>query len=446
MPFHDLRLPSRPSPLRSMEAPRILIVEDDAVTATDLRSTLEDLGYEVPAVLCSPDGAIQAARNGRVDLALVDVRLAGSMKGAELGKALASEVGIPIVYLTAMGDRATLDRIRHWGASGYLLKPFRPQELRAVITLALDAHRVRERLQSSEERYRILFQENVAGVLRKSEDGTILECNEAFCEILGYDSPTELVGRPAEILYPEPEDREHFLEELHGNGKVRNLELRMRRRDGTPVWVLDNATLVREPESDSRVVLSTVLEISERKSLESSLKKLAYHDPLTGLPNRRHLEEKAPQILALADRREGRLALFFLDLVGFKQVNDTWGHRTGDRVLVEVGHRLTDELRAADAVARVGGDEFAVLLAEVDDIPGVRKAARRLIERLEEPMEVNGIEVRVGARLGVALFPEHGEELEELLIRADRAVAQAKGQGGSAVVVAPGDLDQLGIW
>lgn len=286
----------------------------------------------------------------------------------------------------------------------------------------------------------------MAGVLRQSAGGTILECNQAFLEILGYDSAGEVVGESAEILYPSPEDRERSLEKLHGQGRVRNLESRMRRKDGMPVWVLDNSTLVREPGTNRQIVLSTVLDITERKSLERSLRELAYHDPLTGLPNRRHLEENAPRILALARRRGHRVGLFFLDLVGFKAVNDTYGHRVGDQVLEEIARRLEAGLRTADSVARVGGDEFAVLLAEVDDVTGVRRAARRLIERLEEPMEVNEARVRVGARLGVALFPEHGSELEELLVRADRAVAQAKGQGGSAIVVAPGDMDQLGIW
>lgn len=428
-----------------MKSARILIVEDDAPTAIDLASTLQDLGYEVPQVLHKPEGVVEAALEAQVDLGLLDVHIGGAMEGPSVGRLLEDELGIPVVYITAVADEDTLARIRHSGASGYILKPFRREELRAVITLALDAHRTKERLRSSEELYRILFHENVAGVLRKTGGGTILECNEAFCDILGYESSEALVGKPAEILYPTPEDREKFLEKLHDQGRVRNLEVRMLRKDGTPVWVLHNAGVIREPGSNRQIVLSTVLDISEQKSRESSLRELAYHDPLTGLPNRRDLEEKAPQILALAQRRGGRVGLFFLDLVGFKRVNDTYGHRKGDQVLVEVGRRLTEVLRAADAVARVGGDEFAVLLAEVDQAGAVRAAATRLLNHLEAPMEVDGIELELGARLGVALYPEHGREFEELLTRADRALSQAKGQGGSAVVVASGDQEQLGI-
>lgn len=420
-----------------MERAKILIVEDDMPTAADLESVLQELGHEVPRVLHGVAGAVEAARETEADLALVNIHLGVSGDGVGLAESLDVELGIPVVYVTAFDDEETLARARAAGPSGYLFKPFGQEELEAVVNMSLHAHRTREELRSSERRYRILFEENVAGVLRKSGDGTILECNRAFAEIMGYESPEALVGESAEILYLAQEDREFFRRKLHDQGKVRNLELRMRRRDGAPVWVLDNSVITGDPGGGQEVILSTVLDISDRKSVEISLRDMAYRDVLTGLPNRRHLEEQAPQILAIADRRDGRAGLLFMDLVGFKKVNDTYGHRAGDQVLIETGRRLESQLRASDTLVRLGGDEFAILLAEVDSAKGARTAAVRLIEHAGRPLTLeSGQEIRVGARSGAAIYPNDGRSFDELLTRADQAVARAKRVGGSVVVMA----------
>lgn len=278
----------------------------------------------------------------------------------------------------------------------------------------------------SGDRYRLLFRHNVAGVFKISLGGEILEVNQAFAEMFGYADPSRLEGGDAERLYADPDERLDFLEALRRKGSVHNYEIRALRRDGTPIWLLENSLLVDDSETGRDVVVGTVIDITQRKQLEAELERMAYHDVLTSLPNRRLLREHARQTLALADRNDGRVGLVYVDLARFKLVNDTLGHDAGDRVLKEVAHRLQRVLRESDMAARVGGDEFAVLLADVDGEPGARTAADRILSRFDEPVAVEGGEWELAARVGVALYPDHAATFDELLTRADRAMYQAR--------------------
>ncbi len=169
-----------------------------------------------------------------------------------------------------------------------------------------------------------------------------------------------------------------------------------------------------------------------RKEDEDHIRRLAQRDPLTGLYNRRVLSEKAEDLMAQARRGGFKVALLFLDLDRFKEVNDTLGHAAGDEMLARLGRRLQRSLRRGETVSRLGGDEFAVLLAWArEDEP--EKAARRLLQRLAVPFQVRGHRVRVSASIGVALFPDHGETLDALLRHADRAMYRVKSSGGGGV-------------
>lgn len=167
-------------------------------------------------------------------------------------------------------------------------------------------------------------------------------------------------------------------------------------------------------------------DITESKRLERELEELAFHDSLTGLANRRLLREKAEAALALARREDRRTGLIFADLARFKRINDNLGHPAGDRALREVAERLRACLRDADVIARVGGDEFAVLLTRTDGVEGAVDAAHRLEGCFEEPFGIEGRTVHLDVRLGVAVFPDHAGTFDELFVRADRAMYQGR--------------------
>lgn len=263
------------------------------------------------------------------------------------------------------------------------------------------------------------------GLLLTDTEGEILGCNESLAEMLGYEESGELVGRDVRSIYASEHGRNGLVRYLRNRqGEIRRHQAEAVRRDGSQIWILENAVLLTSDERDR--ILSAVLDVTEIKAREEELEEQAHRDPLTGLANRRLFHETAAQTLALADRYGRRAAVAYLDLSGFKAVNDRYGHEVGDRVLRATGSRLREGVRDSDLVARLGGDEFAILFAEVEGREGAREVANRLLDSLQRPIRVNGHEFRLRAQLGVSLYPDHGHDAEALLRRADRAMYAAK--------------------
>ncbi|HWC07399.1 MAG TPA: EAL domain-containing protein [Gemmatimonadota bacterium] len=281
-----------------------------------------------------------------------------------------------------------------------------------------------ESLEVSARAYRQLFEHNVAGVYRVSLDGAIRDVNAAMALMLGYDRE-QLLHLSAADVYPDPRDREDWVRQVVEKGSLTNTVLRLRHRDGRTIWTLENATLVDDPETGEPSIVGTAIDITERKRLEEDLVRMAFRDPLTGLANRRLLQEMTTKAILRAVREEGRVAMVCLDLVRFKRINDAFGHSVGDRVLTELAERLRSRVRASDTVARVGGDEFAVLLVNVPRIEDGVAAARGLKECLTTPFLVAGEAFHLDGRIGVAFCPEHGERFDELLSLADLAMYQS---------------------
>lgn len=179
------------------------------------------------------------------------------------------------------------------------------------------------------------------------------------------------------------------------------------------------------------LILSTVIVLFCRRLTESEAKalELAYQDPLTGLSNKRYVDVLFGQALQLANRPHQALAVFYIDLDNFKPINDSAGHKTGDAVLQEVARRLKASLRSTDICARIGGDEFVVIATQIEQEQYVQEIAAKLLKQLQQPVEVDGHSYELGASIGVSLHPRHGQELAELLEKADSAMYQVKQQG-----------------
>jgi diguanylate cyclase (GGDEF)-like protein len=218
------------------------------------------------------------------------------------------------------------------------------------------------------------------------------------------------------------------------SGGTYRTQLQMRHKNGTLVWIdLSGSMLDAEAEES----LWLMVDITQMKVHQQHVEQLAFHDALTGLPNRLLLADRLQQGINQAERSGGMLALCFLDLDGFKAVNDQHGHEAGDRLLKEIGQRLQLGLRSNDTVARLGGDEFVVLLAPVSGRHEALAVAQRLLQRLQQPVDLSpGTTVSVAASLGVALYPTHGHHAERLLAAADEAMFLAKRSGRSRVAFA----------
>jgi len=203
-----------------------------------------------------------------------------------------------------------------------------------------------------------------------------------------------------------------------------------RRKNGEcfPVWL--SITAVCSDEGGVTHYVATHTDITLRKAAEDDIKQLAFYDPLTGLPNRRLLQDRLHQAMSQAKRERGRLALLFLDLDKFKPVNDAFGHQTGDELLQAVAQRLQACVRESDTVARLGGDEFVAVLEDVKGPESAAKVAREFVRLLNQPFVVAaGQEARIGASVGIAMFPTDGDSTEILLQHADAALYRAKAAG-----------------
>ena len=301
---------------------------------------------------------------------------------------------------------------------------------RARLEIAHDItarQRAEEKLRESEARHRLLFERNLAGVYRTTADGRILDCNDSFARIFGYPSRDHIRRLSARTLYFHEEDREALLSRLREHGSLSNLEARMRRNDDTVVWVIENMTLLPGKGGEPDVIEGTIIDITDRKYAQEQMEFQAYHDVLTGLPNRLLFRDRVTVSLAHARRNGHAAAVLFLDLDEFKAINDRLGHTVGDRLLQVVAHRLSNAVRQEDTVARMGGDEFTVLLSEVStDGRGVSAVARKILDTVSEPVTIDEHELHVRISAGIALYPGDGFDAEALVRNADRAMYRAK--------------------
>jgi diguanylate cyclase (GGDEF)-like protein/PAS domain S-box-containing protein len=289
--------------------------------------------------------------------------------------------------------------------------------------------RIERALVSSEERYRMLFDRNLAGVYHSTEDGKLLDCNEAFARILGFEARGEALACHASAFYQSPEQREEFLSRLRERNSLTNSELRLVKRDGTLVWLLENASLVPGEGGEPGRIFGSLVDITDRKRAEEQLERLAYTDVLTGLPNAHLFNDRLEMALNQAPYTGRTVSVLFLDLDRFKVINDSLGHRTGDVLLTQVAERLRGTVYEADTVARLGGDEFLILLPRLGSLKDVTRVAQKVLSRFKQPFAVDGRDLFMSMSMGIAVYPMDGETAEALVKNADTAMFRAKQTG-----------------
>jgi diguanylate cyclase (GGDEF)-like protein/PAS domain S-box-containing protein len=302
------------------------------------------------------------------------------------------------------------------------------------VALAIEAERRAEAesaLRASEALVRTIFDAAPMPMLVSSyPDGVCLAANQAASRLTGV--PLEsLVGAVVPDLYADPEDRAALLveAEAEAEGEVTGREVRLRRPDGTTFWAL--VSLRRLELADRPAVVAGFWDMTSQKELEARLRHMALHDPLTGLPNRAYFFDVLHRELERGQRDpQQQCAILFIDLDGFKEINDTAGHAAGDALLVETAARLRRCMRATDTAARIGGDEFTVLLVGLRDAAEPRQIAERISAVLAEPFRTGDEVLRPRASVGVAV--SDGPDGDELLRRADADMYRAKSRSRRA--------------
>lgn len=287
-------------------------------------------------------------------------------------------------------------------------------------------------LQQTEERYRSIFENAVEGIFQTSPEGQYLAVNPALANIYGYESADALIENLRDIqqeLYVDSKRREEFVREMDIHGMVQNFESLVYKKDKSMIWISENARKVYNAVGELQYYEGMVEDITERKLYESRIQHQANHDSLTGLPNRYLLNDRLQQNMLLCERNQTSLAVVFLDLDHFKIVNDSMSHEIGDKLLVLIAQRIAKSIRSVDTIARVGGDEFVILLANLQDAQDYLQTVERIIACVAEPCHISHHTFNVSCSIGISLYPTHAQQASELLKNADLALYEAKRLG-----------------
>lgn len=294
-------------------------------------------------------------------------------------------------------------------------------------------------LQQSEERFRNAFDTAAIGMAIVGLDGKWLEVNGALCRMLGY-SEEELMGKTfVDVTHPDDLDLDlqYVQQLLNGDLEHYQMEKRYFHKTGDMIFVLLSVSLVRNEKGEVIHFISQIEDVTARKSESDRIRQMAYHDTLTGLPNRRLFDERISHTLAHAKRVGYPIALMFVDVDYFKQINDKHGHDVGDEILKSVADRMKDCLRQTDTLSRVGGDEFVILLTEIKKPEDAKVVAEHILETVSQPLHVHTHDFRITLSIGVAIFSgdSDGETVSELTKKADLALYEVKSAGRNGVHV-----------
>jgi diguanylate cyclase (GGDEF)-like protein/PAS domain S-box-containing protein len=426
---------------------RILVVDDDGSGRRLTRATLTRAGF---VVVEAGDGAqaLELMRGAMPDLVLMDVGMPvmdGFTACTELRR-LPGGTRVPVVMMTGLEDVKSIETAFEAGATDFITKPINWTILAHRVRYMLRASRAIDELKQNQRRLSNAQRIGEMGDWEWDPKANRIVASEQAWQIFGHGQPTPSIGADT-FFGAVPGEEAHQLreacEQAARSGEAFSIEHRVVATDGSVRHVHQQVQLIDREDGGAARLAGAVHDITRRKEAEEEIRRLAYYDRLTGLPNRHLFTEQLNRALAQAERHGRRLAIMFVDLDNFKRVNDTLGHTAGDELLRSASVRLQSSLRAHDSltrgarevshsIARLGGDEFIVLLTDLGDPDDAAAVAQRVVHSLAEPVTVQGTEVFVGGSVGVAIYPEDGHDIDALLKNADTAMYRAKeaGRGG----------------
>jgi len=415
---------------------KILVIEDEKILAFNIKSSLQNIGYTNIEITDSGEEALKKVAETSPSLVLIDICLTGKINGEQVANLIKNHFSIPVIYITDYIDKSNLNKNSLNEPFIYILKRFAETDLHIAVEMALYKHQLERRLWEEKQRLMAIINSMSCAVVVTDTNGYIQMMNP-LAESLTNWQQNEVYGKDiAEVLSLIDKDTGEAIGNLATKVIEAGTVLRIPEnciliaKDGTKIPIGDSVAPIRNQDGNITGAILVFQDITQRKQTEAQLHRNAFYDALTGLPNRVLFQDRLKQAFERSKRRNNyRFAVLFLDLDGFKEINDRFGHGMGDDVLVAISRRLESSLRSGDSVARFGGDEFTILLEEIKDVIGATNVAKRIQDTLKLPLHINGHQMLITASIGIALNSSSYEQPENLLRDADLAMYHAKKQG-----------------
>ena len=434
----------------SINEQKILVVDDDPVVLKSLKDLLAIRGFNPNTAIGGQEAICQLDQN-EYDLVLLDLHMPYVSGHDVMDYINSNKIDTSVIIVSGETSFEAAKNACTQGAYDFLRKPYATDELIITITNALKEKRLKkqnlfmqQQLSESERLHRYIVNTSPDIIYILDQDGHFTFINERIESLLGF-SKEEIVGKHYSFLvhHDDMEQAKYvFNERRIGTRAAKNIELRLKCKDDGKSRHFNNRTLPIELSAmgmytgDSQSSSSytgtygVARDVTQRKIAEETINFQAYHDLLTKLPNRALLRDRLSLAISQAKREDEKLAVMFLDLDRFKNINDSLGHMIGDELLQQVSMRLKECIRAADTLARFGGDEFTLMLPRLHNArDDASKLANKITNILKQPFIVEGHELYVSASIGIALYPQDGTSIDTLIKHADVAMYHVKGQG-----------------
>jgi diguanylate cyclase (GGDEF)-like protein/PAS domain S-box-containing protein len=420
--------------------PKVLLIEDDPAVAGVVQEALADAGdspFTVEWVRRLSEGLERVSRGG-IAAVLLDLSLPDSRGINTLSTLSLAAPGVPILILVGLSDEDTAKEALKRGAQDYLLKiRLDNYSLTRALHSVIARKAVEDALFLEKERAQVTLNSIGDAVISTDISGNITYLNQVAERMTGWPG-AEASGRPfAEVFQiiegvtrePARNPMQLAVEQNQAVGLTSNCILI--RRDGHESAIADSTAPIRSRTGQVIGAVIVFRDVSEARAMRLKMTHLAQHDFLTDLPNRLLLKDRITQAISLARRHGKHLAVLFLDLDGFKHINDSLGHEIGDKVLQLVAQRLVACVRTSDTISRHGGDEFVILLSEIAEAGDAAISAKKILAALAMPHAISERNVHLSASIGISIYPQDGHDADTLLKNADAAMYQAKGAGNN---------------
>ncbi len=352
-----------------------------------------------------------------------------------------------IIMLTSRSETHDVVAGLEAGANEYITKPFNNAELQARLEVGRRIVELESRRRLNEEKLTLaasVFKHAREGIVITDLTGSIIDVNDAFTTITGYEHG-EVIGKNPKLLKSGHHEKAFYdalWKKIHESGHWHG-EIWNRRKNGELFAEMITISTVKDAQGIAQNYLSLFSDITQQKEHAKHLLHLAHYDALTNLPNRVLLSDRLLQAMAQTSRKGQPLAICYIDLDGFKEINDNHGHEVGDKLLVSIAKQMDRAVRDGDTIARLGGDEFVVVLTRLNDISSCKPVLNRLLEFIAEPIQINEAKLKVSASIGVSFYPQAEDiDADQLMRQADQAMYQAKLTGKNQYHIFDQKLDQ----